>query len=126
MDQFIPHNINSSTHPSTPLAISYPSTSYSNAYISLVHQDAYPQTQSVPQIEYNVSIVNQQTHLAEFPYIDSGLAVPMFKQGDDPIDAVNKMMSFLSTVVLSCFPTTNNHLRYSSNPTQQETIHDGR
>ncbi|GJS37278.1 integrase, catalytic region, zinc finger, CCHC-type containing protein [Tanacetum coccineum] len=98
MDQFIPHNINSSTHPSTPLAISYPSTSYSNAYISLVHQDAYPQTQSVPQIEYNVSIVNQQTHLAEFPYIDSGLAVPMFKQGDDPIDAVNKMMSFLSTV----------------------------
>ncbi|GJT62916.1 retrovirus-related pol polyprotein from transposon TNT 1-94 [Tanacetum coccineum] len=28
----------------------------------------------------------------------SGLAVPMFKQGDDPIDAINKMMSFLSTV----------------------------
>ncbi|GJQ92050.1 hypothetical protein Tco_0003189 [Tanacetum coccineum] len=40
--------------------------------------------------------VNQQTYLAEFP-IDSGLAVPMFKQGDDPIDAINKMMSFLST-----------------------------
>ncbi|GKC28250.1 hypothetical protein Tco_1035544 [Tanacetum coccineum] len=31
--------------------------------------------------------------------IDSGLAVPVFKQGDDPIDAINKMMSFLSTVV---------------------------
>ncbi|GJS53543.1 retrovirus-related pol polyprotein from transposon TNT 1-94 [Tanacetum coccineum] len=30
--------------------------------------------------------------------IDSGLAVPVFKQGDDPIDAINKMMSFLSTV----------------------------
>ncbi|GJZ04197.1 retrovirus-related pol polyprotein from transposon TNT 1-94 [Tanacetum coccineum] len=27
---------------------------------------------------------------------DSGLAVPVFKQGDDPIDAINKMMSFLS------------------------------
>ncbi|GJU78086.1 retrovirus-related pol polyprotein from transposon TNT 1-94 [Tanacetum coccineum] len=46
-------------------------------------------------------VVNQQTHLAEFPQIDSGLAVPVFKQGDDPIDAINKMMSFLSTVVLS-------------------------
>ncbi|GKE14860.1 reverse transcriptase domain-containing protein [Tanacetum coccineum] len=30
--------------------------------------------------------------------MDSGLAVPVFKQGDDPIDAINKMMSFLSTV----------------------------
>ncbi|GJZ85843.1 hypothetical protein Tco_0651182, partial [Tanacetum coccineum] len=39
--------------------------------------------------------VNQQTHLAEFPQIDSGLALHVFKQGDDPIDAINKMMSFL-------------------------------
>ncbi|GKA15218.1 reverse transcriptase domain-containing protein [Tanacetum coccineum] len=41
--------------------------------------------------------LNQQTHLAEFYQIDSSLAVPVFKQGDDPIDAINKMMSFLST-----------------------------
>ncbi|GJY15623.1 retrovirus-related pol polyprotein from transposon TNT 1-94 [Tanacetum coccineum] len=34
--------------------------------------------------------------------IDSCQAVPVFKQGDDPIDAINKMMSFLSTVVSSC------------------------
>ncbi|GJT78864.1 hypothetical protein Tco_1045589 [Tanacetum coccineum] len=36
------------------------------------------------------------------------------------------MMSFLSTVVSSRFPTTNNQLRNSSNPIQQVTIHDGR
>nr|GEU74171.1 ribonuclease H-like domain-containing protein [Tanacetum cinerariifolium] len=41
--------------------------------------------------------VNQQTHLAEFPQIDFGLAVLVFKQGDDSIDSINKMMSFLST-----------------------------
>ncbi|GJV35252.1 retrovirus-related pol polyprotein from transposon TNT 1-94, partial [Tanacetum coccineum] len=45
--------------------------------------------------------LNQQTHLDEFPQIDSGLAVLVFKQGDDPIDAINKMISFLSTVVTS-------------------------
>ncbi|GJZ53370.1 hypothetical protein Tco_0608255 [Tanacetum coccineum] len=90
------------------------------------HQEACPQPQSVPQIEYTVSTVNQQTHLAEFPQIDSGLAVPMFKHGDDLIDAINKMMSFLSTVVTSHFPTTNNQLRNSPNPRQQATIHDGR
>ncbi|GJY12993.1 reverse transcriptase domain-containing protein [Tanacetum coccineum] len=64
--------------------------------------------------------------MAEFPKIDSGLAVPVFKQGDDPIDAINKMMSFLSTIVTSRFPSTNNQLRNSSNPRQQATIHDGR
>nr|GEZ54165.1 hypothetical protein [Tanacetum cinerariifolium] len=48
-----------------------------------------------------------------------GLTVLVFKQGDDPIDA-------LSVVVNSRFPTTNNQLRNSSNPRQQATIHDGR
>ncbi|GJX66902.1 hypothetical protein Tco_0302629 [Tanacetum coccineum] len=116
----------STTYPSTPCAITYPSASYPNAYSSTVHQDACPQPQSIPQIEYNVSTRNQQTHLSEFPQIDSGLAVPVFKQGDNPIDAINKMMSFLSTVVTSRFLTTNNQLRNSSNPRQQATIHDGR
>ncbi|GKB16172.1 retrovirus-related pol polyprotein from transposon TNT 1-94 [Tanacetum coccineum] len=63
------------TYPSTPHAITYPLASYPNAYSSTVHQDAYPQPQFIPQIEYIVSTVNQQKHLAEFPQIDSGLAV---------------------------------------------------
>ncbi|GJY99641.1 hypothetical protein Tco_0517071 [Tanacetum coccineum] len=58
--------------------------------------------------------------------IDSSLTVLMLKQRDDPIDAINKMMSFLSTVVTSRFPSTNNQLRNSFNPRQQATIHDGR
>ncbi|GJV47621.1 retrovirus-related pol polyprotein from transposon TNT 1-94 [Tanacetum coccineum] len=115
----------STTYPSTPHAITYTSSPHPNAYSSTIHQDACPQPQSIPQIEYTVSTVNQQTYLAKFPQIDSGLAVHVFKQGDDPIDAINKMMSFLSTVVSSRFPTTNNQLRNSFNPRQQETIHDG-
>ncbi|GKF27018.1 hypothetical protein Tco_0082912, partial [Tanacetum coccineum] len=91
------------TYPSTPHAINYPSTPHPNAYSSTIHQDANPQPQSIHQIKYIVSTVNQQTHLAEFPQIDSGLAVSVFKQGDDPIDAINKMISFLSTVVSILF-----------------------
>ncbi|GJU42353.1 hypothetical protein Tco_1195310 [Tanacetum coccineum] len=48
------------------------------------------------------------------------------EKGDDPIDAINHMMSFLTVVVTSCYPTTNNQLRNSSNPKQQATINDGR
>ncbi|GKE21496.1 retrovirus-related pol polyprotein from transposon TNT 1-94 [Tanacetum coccineum] len=57
--------------------------------------------------------------------MDSALAVPVFNQEDDPIDVINNMMSFLSTVDTSCFPSTNNQLRNSSNPRQHATIHDG-
>ncbi|GKD18437.1 hypothetical protein Tco_1207595, partial [Tanacetum coccineum] len=57
---------------------------------------------------------------------DLGLTVLVFKQGDDPVDAINHMRSFLSAVVISCYPTTNNQLRNSSNPRQQATINDGR
>ncbi|GJR51865.1 retrovirus-related pol polyprotein from transposon TNT 1-94 [Tanacetum coccineum] len=48
------------------------------------------------------------------------------EKGDDPINAINHMMSFLTAVVTSCYPTTNNQLRNSSNPRQQATINDGR
>ncbi|GJZ01511.1 hypothetical protein Tco_0519472 [Tanacetum coccineum] len=51
----------------------------------------------------------------------SGLIVPVFQKWDDPIDAINHMMSFLTAVVTSRYPTTNNQLRTSSNPRQQAT-----
>ncbi|GJZ27352.1 retrovirus-related pol polyprotein from transposon TNT 1-94, partial [Tanacetum coccineum] len=54
------------------------------------------------------------------------LTIPVFKHGDDPIDAINQVMSFLSVVVTSRYPATNNQLRNSSNPRQQDTINDGR
>nr|GEU68568.1 hypothetical protein [Tanacetum cinerariifolium] len=54
--------------------------------------------------------VNQQQQL-EFPQLDSGLTIPVFKQGDDPIDAINHMMSFLSAVVTFRYPTTNNQFK---------------
>ncbi|GJY85839.1 hypothetical protein Tco_0499865 [Tanacetum coccineum] len=50
----------------------------------------------------------------------------LFQKGDDPIDAINHMMSFLTAVVTSRYLTTNNQLRNSSNPRQQATINNGR
>ncbi|GJV75654.1 retrovirus-related pol polyprotein from transposon TNT 1-94 [Tanacetum coccineum] len=47
-------------------------------------------------------------------------------KGDDPINAINRMMSFLTAVVTSRYPTTNNQLKNSSNPRQQATINNGR
>ncbi|GJW77305.1 retrovirus-related pol polyprotein from transposon TNT 1-94 [Tanacetum coccineum] len=88
-----------STHQSsTPLSITYPS----NDYQSSIHHNIYSPSSSIPQLEYAPS------------------------RGDDPIDAINHVISFLTAVVTSCYPTTNNQLRNSSNPRQQATINDGR
>ncbi|GKA58663.1 hypothetical protein Tco_0757976 [Tanacetum coccineum] len=57
---------------------------------------------------------------------ESGLIVPVFQKGDDPIDAINHMTSFLTAVVTSRYPTTNNQLRNSSNLRQQAINNDGR
>nr|GEW80414.1 hypothetical protein [Tanacetum cinerariifolium] len=72
-------------------------------------------------LEYAL-VVHQQS---EFSQPDTGLVVPVFQKGDDPIDAINHMMSFLIEVVTSWYPPTNNQLRTLSNPRQQATINNG-
>nr|GEZ38829.1 hypothetical protein [Tanacetum cinerariifolium] len=69
------------------------------------------------------TLLNQQL---DFSQPDIGLIVLVFQKGDDPIDVINHMMSFLTAVVTSRYPPTNNQLRNSSNPRQQATINNGR
>nr|GFB54726.1 hypothetical protein [Tanacetum cinerariifolium] len=45
--------------------------------------------------------------------------------GDDPIDAINHMIYFLTEVITSRYHAANNQLRTSSNPRQQATINNG-
>nr|GFB22502.1 hypothetical protein [Tanacetum cinerariifolium] len=97
---------------------SYPVTDTS----SLVNHNAYMASSSAPQIDY-ASMVQ---HSSKYSPPETGLVVPVFQKGDDPIDAINHMMSFLTAVVTSRYHATNNQLRTSSNPRQQATINNGR
>nr|GEY83042.1 putative ribonuclease H-like domain-containing protein [Tanacetum cinerariifolium] len=89
---------------------------------SLVNHNAYMASSSAPQIDY-ASMVQ---HSSKYSPPETGLVVPVFQKGDDPIDAINHMMSFLTAVVTSRYHATNNQLRTSSNPRQQATINNGR
>ncbi|GJU26199.1 hypothetical protein Tco_1164820 [Tanacetum coccineum] len=97
------------TNQSTPLSITYPS----NEYQSTVHHNVYSSQPSIPQVEYAPTACQQQH--PEFSQPDSGLVVPVFQKGDDPIDAINHMMSFLTAVVTSRYPLNpyHNQLRTS-------------
>ncbi|GJW98920.1 hypothetical protein Tco_0180728 [Tanacetum coccineum] len=48
------------------------------------------------------------------------------EKGDDPIDAINHMMSFLTAVVTSRYPTTNTLYEKLVNLCKQATINNGR
>nr|GEW27114.1 hypothetical protein [Tanacetum cinerariifolium] len=100
------------------MSISYPV----NDIPSTVNHNAYMASSSAPQIDYAPTA----HHPSEFSSPETGLVVLVFHKGDDPIDAINHMMSFLTAVVTSRYPATNNQLRTSSNPRQQATINNGR
>nr|GFA79804.1 hypothetical protein [Tanacetum cinerariifolium] len=103
---------------SSNLSISYPL----NDIPSTVNHNAYMASSSVPQIDYAPTV----HHHSELSSPETGLVFLVFQKGDDPIDAINHMMSFLTAVVTSRYPATNNQLRTSSNPRQQATINNGR
>nr|GEV88324.1 hypothetical protein [Tanacetum cinerariifolium] len=73
---------------STHLSITYPS----NDFQSSVHHNVYNPSSSIPQVKYAPS-VHQQSDFSQ--------PVPVFQKGDDLIDAINHMMSFLTAVVTS-------------------------
>nr|GEX49043.1 hypothetical protein [Tanacetum cinerariifolium] len=108
------HYYPSQAQSSRPLSITYPS----NNFQSNVQHNVCNPSSSIPQVEY-APLVYQQY---DFSQPDTGLVVPVFQKGDDPIDAINHMMSFLTAVVTSWYTPTNNQLRNSSNPRQQATI----
>nr|GFB19970.1 hypothetical protein [Tanacetum cinerariifolium] len=86
----------------------------------------HPSEFSSPDTELVIDYAPIAYHPSEFSSPDTELVVPVFQKGDDPIDAINHMMSFLTSVATSRYPATNNQLRTSSNPRQQATINDGR
>nr|GEW32884.1 hypothetical protein [Tanacetum cinerariifolium] len=74
----------------------------------------------------NIDQLHAYLEQYEFHVNEVRLNVLVFKHGDDPIDAINHMMSFLTSVVTSRYLTTNNQLKNSSNPRHQATINDER
>nr|GEZ35653.1 hypothetical protein [Tanacetum cinerariifolium] len=103
---------------SSNMSISYPL----NDIPSTINHNAYMASSSAPQINYALIV----HHPSEFSSPETGLVVPVFQKGNDPIDVISQMMSFLTAVVTLKYPATNNQLRTSSNPCQQVTINNGR
>ncbi|GJX45228.1 hypothetical protein Tco_0261904 [Tanacetum coccineum] len=91
----------------SPQYVTYPS----NDFQSSIHHNVYsPSSSSIPQLEY-LPQINQHS---EFSQQDSGLTVLVFQKGDDPIDAINHIMSFFTAVV-----TSRNKL-----PSKNEELHN--
>nr|GEV20119.1 retrovirus-related Pol polyprotein from transposon TNT 1-94 [Tanacetum cinerariifolium] len=64
---------------------------------STVNHNTYMASSSTPQIDY-APLVH---HSSEYSPPETRLVVLVFQKGDDPIDVINHMMSFLTAVVTS-------------------------
>nr|GEV01936.1 hypothetical protein [Tanacetum cinerariifolium] len=93
---------------STPLSITY----LSNDFQSSVHHNVYNPSSSIPQVEYAPSVHQQ----SDFSQPDSGIIFPVFQKGDDSIDAINHMMSFLTVVGRQNSLAATTSRQYTSGP----------
>nr|GEW11477.1 hypothetical protein [Tanacetum cinerariifolium] len=73
----------------TPLLLTYPS----NDFQSSVNHNVYNPSSSMPHVEYAPAVYQQ----SEFSSPNTRLVVLVFQKGDDPIDSINHMMSFLTS-----------------------------
>nr|GEV92452.1 copia protein [Tanacetum cinerariifolium] len=71
------------------------STIMQHSIILLINHNVYMAL--IPQMEYALTVHQQ----SEFSSPETELVVLVFQKGDDPIDAINHMMSFLTAVVTS-------------------------
>nr|GEU80339.1 putative ribonuclease H-like domain-containing protein [Tanacetum cinerariifolium] len=70
-------------------------------------------------MDYPPAVNPQQQY--EFSQFDSGLTVLVFKKGDDLIDAINHMMSFLSAIVTSLQPVQGRQISYATGTSKTYT-----
>ncbi|GKB18096.1 hypothetical protein Tco_0852019 [Tanacetum coccineum] len=110
------------------------SSSQINNHQSSYNNPLFQQQYSPPQSHYG-AVYPSHHYLTTYPSAPLAITYPpsqlrsrcsSVQARGDPIDVINTIMSFLSTVVSSHFPSTNNQLRTSSNPRQQATINDER
>nr|GEY57463.1 hypothetical protein [Tanacetum cinerariifolium] len=91
---------------SSNLSISYPL----NDIPSTVNHNAYMASSLIPQIDY-APTVHQHSELSS---PKTGLVVLVFQKGDNPIDVINHVMSFLTAVERQNSMTTGSSRPYAS------------
>ncbi|GKB99469.1 hypothetical protein Tco_0985606, partial [Tanacetum coccineum] len=111
------------THSSQPYLSSYEAPHHPQQYQHPFQTQLNYTLPSIPQNLCDTPLISQQPQ-AEFPQLNSGLTVLTFRPCDDLIACLNKAMAFMSTVMASHFPSTNNELRTSSN-LKNQSIKDG-
>nr|GEY88510.1 hypothetical protein [Tanacetum cinerariifolium] len=106
-------------HRFQPQASTYQSSQYATPYHPPQYASQAPSSTPLSLTYPSNDLQSSVNHNVYYP----SSSMP---HGDDPIDAINRMKSFLTSIVTSRYPATNNQLRTLSNPRQHATINNGR
>ncbi|GKC44496.1 hypothetical protein Tco_1062218 [Tanacetum coccineum] len=98
---------------------------------SMIHPQSYqvihPQSYQVIHTQSS-QVIHQQASQApaislqssaDPKQVDSSLVAPYFLPTDDPLECLTKALTFMSTILASIYPSSNNQLETSSNPMHQ-------
>ncbi|GJV45505.1 hypothetical protein Tco_1430041 [Tanacetum coccineum] len=86
-----------------------------NPQPSMIHSQA---SQVIHQQASQAPVVSLQSS-ADPIQVDSSLVAPYFLPTDDPLECLTKALTFMSTILASTYPSSNNQLETSSNPMHQ-------
>ncbi|GJY28888.1 retrovirus-related pol polyprotein from transposon TNT 1-94 [Tanacetum coccineum] len=110
-------------HPQASQVI-YPQSSmiHPQSY-QMIHPQSYqvihPQSSQVIHQQASQAPAVSLQSSADPIQVDSSLVAPYFLPTDDPLECLTKALTFMSTILASIYPSTNNQLETSSNPMNQ-------
>ncbi|GJT90718.1 integrase, catalytic region, zinc finger, CCHC-type containing protein [Tanacetum coccineum] len=112
--QSVPHQV-SMFHPQASQVIyPQPSMIHPQSY-QVIHPQSY---QVIHQQTSQAPVVSLQSS-ADPILVDSSLVVPYLLPTDDPLKCLNKVLTFMSTILALSYPSSNNQIETSSNPMHQ-------
>ncbi|GJV53170.1 hypothetical protein Tco_1448911 [Tanacetum coccineum] len=79
------------------------------------HQVINPQSSQVTHQQASQASVVSLQSLADPIQVDSSLVVSYFLPTDDPLECLNKALTFMSTIFALSYPSSNNKLEILSN-----------
>ncbi|GJS05273.1 putative ribonuclease H-like domain-containing protein [Tanacetum coccineum] len=83
------------------------------------YQVIHPQSSQVIHQQASQAPTVSLQSLADPIQVDSNLAAPYFLPTDDPLECLTKALTFMSTILASTYPSSNNQLETSSNSMHQ-------
>ncbi|GJY05522.1 hypothetical protein Tco_0371462, partial [Tanacetum coccineum] len=127
--QSVPHQVSMFHSQASQVIYPQPSRIHPQSYQVIhpqSHQVIHPQSSQVIHQQASQAPAVSLQSLADHIQSDLGLVAPYFLPTDDPLECLNKALTFISTILALSFPSSNNQLEILSDQVYQDAMKERR